>query len=193
MSDAMPFILSLVRLLAILFFPLYPALFVMNRLPKTKAEANGPLSGMKIKLAGGGAFYFILLLVCWQVVPVPPDARARAWTVQGSIALKPLKEGDPAPDALKTVTFVCLPTFQDYGQGKFVLTVARQTINGVAQWPALQFSADKYQTATISTGDNQLVDVDVAQSTITLKKQIQLEPLPPPTDVKTVTAVAIPQ
>jgi hypothetical protein len=193
MSDEMPFLLSLVRLMAILFFPLYPSLFVMNRLPKTKAEANGPLSGMKIKLAGGGAFYFILLLVCWQVIPVPPDAQARAWTVQGSIALQPLNDGDPPPEALKTVTFVCLPTFQDYGQGNFVLTVARQTINGVAQWPALQFSADKYQTATIPTGDNQLVDVDVSQSKITVKKPILLIPLPTPKDVKTVTAVAVPQ
>lgn len=188
MTDETHFYLNLVRLLAILFFPLFPAFVVMKYLPPTKATTGGLFAGMQIKLAGGGAFYFILLLVCLKAVPEPPNREARAWTVTGSLALKPIDQGDAPRDALKAVTFVCLPTFQDAGHGKFILTVARQNVNGVPLWPSLQFSADKYQSAIVDTEDHGIVEIDEAHSRILIKKTVELQPLPPAQHVRTVTA-----
>ena len=175
---------STLRIIVIFFVPLFPALFAMTRLPKGKTEASGPFSGLRIKLTGGGAFYFILLLIAWALYPAPKFAEAApaagAWVVKGSVELAPETAGAEPPDALKVVTLQCKPTWQDTGNGGFVVTVAKHEFNGVGVWPSLTFTADKYKSVTIPTDDPKVVEINETKHTITIKDRIILNPLSVP-------------
>lgn len=173
---------STLRIIVIFFVPLFPALFAMTRLPKGKSEASGPFSGLRIKLTGGGAFYFILLLIAWALYPAPKltAAVANAWVVKGTIELVPATPGAEPPEAVKVATLQCKPMWHDKGAGNFVITVAVPDLNGDALWPSLTFTADKYKSITIPTEDPRLVEINEAKHIIRIKDKIILNLLPIP-------------
>ena len=189
------FWLNVIRMVLILLIPLIPSLVVAKFLPLTSAEAGGLFQGMQIKLAGGGALYFILLLAAWKMIPSPqPPAtdQAVAWTVTGAIGMQPLKTGDDPPDALTVVAVTCKPTWVPTGADSFALTIAQQKINGVPSFPSLIFTADKYRAQTIKLEDASKVEKDEANRVLNIKEPILLNPMPTATGpVARVTAQEI--
>jgi len=169
------------RLITIFFIPLYPAWFVMKRLPKGDASAGGLFSGMKLKLTGGIAFYFVLLLLAKLLYPEPGSIATQhgdAWVVQGVIKLSNTPESKI--NALNLVSFECKPSWTDNGNGHFMVTVARNEVNGLAVWPRLIFSADQYKPIEIATDDSKLVKIDDQHHLIQIRNPVIMTLLPKP-------------
>jgi len=74
--------LNLVWVFTAILLPIVPALLLYKLLPST-ADVSGPFHGLKIKLGGAFAGYFLLVLVVffWP----RPKAAYEVWTVKGMI------------------------------------------------------------------------------------------------------------
>ncbi len=69
-----------------ILLPIVPAYVFFKFLPKSDATVTGPFSGLKIKLGGAFAGYFLLLLF----VTVSPRPKVdEVWTVKGMISNEP--------------------------------------------------------------------------------------------------------
>jgi len=82
-------------LAAVILLPVVPALVIFKLLPGSSADAEGPFQGLKLKLGGAFAGYFIVVLVAWaQVRLILEPSRVRLWQVTGSVSLE---EGATGP------------------------------------------------------------------------------------------------
>jgi hypothetical protein len=73
---------NLFYLFIALLLPIVPAFVMFKFLPKSSADASGPFSGLKIKLTGAFAGYFILAIF---VALLPRPKNDEVWTVKGMI------------------------------------------------------------------------------------------------------------
>ena len=165
------------------------------RLASAPEPIKPPVKRRPLLLAGfavliAGMLYFV---THWSSTSSPSSSPAGAWKVKGSISMLPQKEGDEPPDPQRSVTLVCKPAWQDTGSGHFVATIAKQSATGDPVWPTLIFTADKYKSETVPTGDTERIAVDERNSILSIKKPIVLSPLPQPLNQpKTITAQEIP-
>src|SRR4029077_6269123 len=69
-----------------ILLPIVPAYVLFKFLPKSDAKVTGPFSGLKIKLGGAFAGYFLLLIV---LMNSPRPKVDEVWTVKGMIKNEP--------------------------------------------------------------------------------------------------------
>lgn len=88
--------MSALVLLAIMVVPMFIASFIFRAIPGNDAEATGTFAGIKFKLTGGVAAYFVLAGAAGYLArdtgilkPPPP-----VWHVRGTLQLEPAA-GDP--------------------------------------------------------------------------------------------------
>ena len=97
---------ALVYLTMLVLLPLVPAFVLFKTLP-AEASAEGPFKGLKIKLSGGFAGYFLVLLLLARLLPpaepgpkhymfhgrlnlaVDTSADARVWSSQVKVSIQP--------------------------------------------------------------------------------------------------------
>jgi hypothetical protein len=142
---------SIVVLAAMLLIPIVPAYVLFKALP-SNADAEGPFQGLKVKLGGAFAGYFVVLLVVFTLrndwaPPAPPPAY-QVWQVQGTL-LDP--DGKPLGALLQDVIRIKPETFVNRGGGSFEVTVlAKPGPMGDAQLPTLDIAYQPYAEFPVS-------------------------------------------
>jgi hypothetical protein len=81
-------VLLLITFVVLVIIPIVPAYVLFKALP-SKADMKGPLQGLGLKLSGGFAGYFALLLLTFTQLPrvrqfVSPETH-EVWTVEGNL------------------------------------------------------------------------------------------------------------
>jgi hypothetical protein len=69
----------------VVLLPLVPAYILFKFLP-SEAGADGPYSGLSLKLKGAFAAYFVVLLAVMSFFHTLPSDQVEVWTVKGKIA-----------------------------------------------------------------------------------------------------------
>jgi hypothetical protein len=135
-----------VYIVAVILLPLIPAVIIFKLIPgESRVDAEGPFQGLKLKLSGAFAGYFIVVLVAWaQVRLMIEPSRVRIWHVTGSVSL-----GEPGAGPITAVQVQVEPprsSIKD-GQGRISFPLAiplKHSGDGIS---SLYLSFPGYETA----------------------------------------------
>jgi hypothetical protein len=106
----------------IVILPILPSIIIFKTFPKSNANAAGPFKGIRIKLTGAFAGYFIvslLLFGLYETKFAKPEKQDDNWTITGRVS---------APEDLRTIVrnttiSVAPPVSQVYDDdGNFVMS-----------------------------------------------------------------------
>lgn len=95
------FTMHLVYLAAITLLPLIPA-YILYRVMPADAEAHGSFRGLKFKLGGAFAGYFVLVLALIYLPEQPIHDNERVWTLYADISF----EGEGGSHSTLTVSTI---------------------------------------------------------------------------------------
>lgn len=179
--------------------PVMPAYAMFKWLP-SDATANGPFKGLKWKLSGAFAGYFLIVLISWEFASdlkqaalsehAAKLAAAQAelgepWTITGHIQ----KEDGSAPQEARFLTQP--PVLDIRRDGSFSLQVLLpRRKSGEVLPPDLLINCDRYKTVSIPLpwdetkpefaigGARYSASRNPANRTIAIKPSIALEPVP---------------
>lgn len=130
---------------AIILLPLIPAFIIFKLIPGSTADAEGPFQGLKLKLGGAFAGYFIVVLVAWAQVRVMLEpSRVRVWHVTGSVSLAGADAGPVT--AIQVQVEPPRSAIKD-GQGRISFPLAIPRKHSVDELSCLYFSFPGYETA----------------------------------------------
>jgi hypothetical protein len=143
----------LITLAAVILLPIVPAYLLFKALPST-AAVSGPLKGLELKLGGGFAGYFALVLLVLYTAPTwnPPRAY-ELWSVDGQVVngvsgkpIEPLDSKDVTITAPQT--FECANTRLDRN-GLFKLYFAPISGPSGLEYPKVLVGHNAFATVTI--------------------------------------------
>jgi hypothetical protein len=136
-------------MLLILLIPLIPAFVLFKYLPESRADVDGPLKGLNIKLSGAFAGYIVGVLLSWQVATsLLEPSWCDIWGVMAQVKF----DGAPAqgPPIGQVIVIVHPPTPDLDSDGMLRMKVAIPRLPGGAiETPTLIVSYEGYQTANV--------------------------------------------
>lgn len=137
-----------VYMLLVLLLPLIPAFVLFSFLPSS-ANVEGPLKGLKLKLGGAFAGYFVTVLLSWQIAKsfVEPTWSDN-WNVVAQIAF----DGAPVnhPPATQAVVLVKPPTAEIENSGWLQMMVPIPRVHsGAIDIQRLVVAVDGYETVNV--------------------------------------------
>jgi len=142
---------DLLYMAAVILMPIVPAFLLFRLIPGSKAGARGPFKGLKLKLSGAFAGYFLVMLVAFELVRrVLEPSQVQNWHVAGEVSLE---DGTSAQTPVTAVRMRIKPPHSDIeddtGHFAFVLPIDRHHSSG---WdvPHLIISCPGYQTAGVA-------------------------------------------
>jgi len=162
-----------------------PALVIYLLIP-SKAEVEGPLKGFKIKLSGGIAAYFVLVLIAWIITSdwlEKPESPFEVWTVSGVVYYEnPLTSSKFKKTAREVRGGTTPPEFQVSTEGNFTMNVLVKPGPGSEkrQFPTLIFNHPEHQETQIILNNSKTrkIEIDTENKHINLPQDIVLEKFP---------------
>ena len=159
---------------AVILLPLFPAFIIFKLIPGSTADAQGPFQGLKLKLGGAFAGYFIVVLVAFAEVKfILAKSRVQMWEIQGTVSLA--DGGTPDTSIAAALVHVEPPNARirdAYGKLRFPLAIAVE--HSTEGSPLLSISCPGYRSVTLELdpdGKHVSAYVDDAQKTVHIDKK----------------------
>jgi hypothetical protein len=125
--------------------PIVPSYILYKALPST-GRAEGPFKGLKIKLSGAFAGYFLLVLLVFGFFVRPHPAKYEVWEVTGTLA--PDQPESPLDGRL--ILSLSPPNPCLLSDGRFVFQIVKQPgPDGELRFPILAIEHPDYQPVSI--------------------------------------------
>lgn len=142
-----PLVRETIRIATVVLLPMIPAYVLYKALPG-KAYVTGPLEGFTIRLTGGFAGYFclvLLLLIFWRSEP-----KYELWEVKGQVRCKNCPEFD-----IQRMSMNLRPPNQSVtDDGLFNIQIARAPgMTGEMKFPTLVIEHPDYATVSIDLNE----------------------------------------
>ena len=173
----------------LLLVPLVPAIVLYKMLPTQKADVSGTFQGMKIKLGGAIAFYFVLVLIGYARLPAPPPIPVpqqtwyEVWKVKGAVTGADPDLSDYERDLLLRVN----PFGIKDKNGGFQVEVLRKFEEPNWVFPRLNVELPGYYGQSVDLNDQQKVEYDQQHRLITIRRDFALKAKATPTPTPTST------
>ena len=155
----------LVTMAAAILLPLVPAAFLFWVLPG-RASAEGSFMGMKVKLSGAFAAYFVLFLLLSQFFPAPPVQTYSVWHIEAVYAL----EGQP--DVLSSSDISLIPSATVAGNLIRLDIPVGTSEAGQPKFPSLQVNHPPcHSSSTIDLNQLETSDVGGTSRKVDIEKR----------------------
>lgn len=136
-------------MLLILLIPLIPAFVLFRFLPESRADVEGPLKGLTIKLGGAFGGYVVGVLLSWQIANF---LLAPTWSDNWTVVAKVVFDEPPVGGSHISDSLVLMhpPTPDLDSEGNLQMMVAIPRVHtGAVDIPRLIVACEGYETANV--------------------------------------------
>lgn len=161
----------------IIIVPIIPAYVFFKILPTKKSDVEGTFAGLKFKLGGAFAGYFLIffvLIMAFNTDLIEIDEENTSWEIWEIEGVVEFEGGVGSTSTLKLI--VDPPTFRSFGDKIKLRVLSKPGHNGEMEFPDITVSHENFIPAYIEISEEDSQDEDLKK--IVLNDKIVLKKAP---------------